>query len=299
MATIHEPVLLKEVIKFLDPRPGKNFIDCTFGGGGHSLELVEKVKPNGLVVGIDWDCEAVKDSSNDNLVLVNDNYKNLKKIYQQIKNDRRIDKIDGILLDLGLSSDQLGARNRGFSFQDHGVLDMRYSVDSSRPSASEILNTYNQQDLFKIFKDYGEEPLAWQISKAIINKREIGEKIETVEMLVQLVSSAYQKHFKTRSKKNPATRVFQALRIAVNDELGNLMSVLPQAVEILSPGGIFAIISFHSLEDRIVKNYFKEEANLDYPRLKMLIKKPIIASDAEILKNPRSRSAKLRVVEKL
>lgn len=298
MATIHEPVMLQETIKALEPAPGKNFIDCTFGGGGHSLELVEKVKPQGMVIGIDWDPEAVKNSSNGNLILVNDSYRNLKRIWQKVSAENGIAKVDGILLDLGLSSDQLGARGRGFSFQDSGALDMRFNKESDRPTAARILDTYSQKELFEIFSQYGEDPLAWQIAKEVVRKRE-EERIETVEMLVQLVSSVYHRRFKSKSRKNPATRIFQALRIAVNDELGNVTSVLPQAVDILAPGGRLAVISFHSLEDRIVKNYFREQASDDYPRIRLVTKKPIVASDGEISANPRSRSAKLRVIERL
>ncbi len=298
MATIHEPVLLKEVIDYLEPGPGKNYIDCTFGGGGHSLEILSRVKPEGKVVGIDWDPAVVKNSSNENLILINDNYKNLKKIYQQVR-ENGIERIDGILLDLGLSSDQLGSRDRGFSFNDGGILDLRFNTNSDILTAADILANYSQQELFKIFNEYGEDPLAWKIAKEIVEQRNKGNKIETVEMLVQLVSNAYKRHFKSKSKKNPATRIFQALRIAVNDELGNIKSVLPQAIDILNPGGRIAIISFHSLEDRIVKNYFRDESKRDYPRLKLVTKKPIVASEEEISKNPRSRSAKLRVAEKI
>lgn len=298
MATIHEPVMLQETIKALEPAPGKNFIDCTFGGGGHSLELVERVKPQGMVIGIDWDPEAVKNSSNGNLILVNDSYRNLKKIWQKVSAENGIAKVDGILLDLGLSSDQLGARGRGFSFQDSGALDMRFNKESDRPTAAQILATYSQKELFEIFSQYGEDPLAWQIAKEVVRKRE-EERIETVEMLVQLVSSVYHRRFKSKSRKNPATRIFQALRIAVNDELGNVTSVLPQAIDILAPGGRLAVISFHSLEDRIVKNYFRDQASDDYPRIRLVTKKPIVASDVEISANPRSRSAKLRVIERL
>lgn len=299
MATIHEPVLLREVLQYLEPQPGQNFIDCTFGGGGHSLEILERIKPDGKLIGIDLDPNVIQTSSNENLILVNDNYRNLRGIYKKIKDDQRISKISGILLDLGLSSDQLGARSRGFSFQDSGVLDMRYNTSSDQMTAAEILKSYSQKELFRIFKDYGEEPLAWPIAKKIVLEREHGNNIETVEALVQLVEELYARHYHSKSKKSPSTKIFQALRIEVNDEFGNVNTVLPQAIEILEPGGRLAVISFHSGEDRIIKNYFRDEAKMENPRIKIITKKPVVASDGEIKENSRSRSAKLRVVEKV
>ncbi|MFA6918548.1 MAG: 16S rRNA (cytosine(1402)-N(4))-methyltransferase RsmH [Patescibacteria group bacterium] len=298
MATIHEPVLLQEVLQYLDPQPGQNFIDCTFGGGGHSLEILERIKPDGKLIGIDLDPSVIQTSSNKNLILVNDNYRNLKNIYKKLSDDKRIGKIDGVLLDLGLSSDQLGARSRGFSFQDSGTLDMRYNASSDQMTAAEILQSYNQKELFRIFKEYGEEPLAWPIAKKIVAEREAGNKIETVEALVQLVEGVYGRHYRAKSKKSPATKVFQALRIAVNDEFGNIHTVLPQAIELLKSGGRLAVISFHSGEDRIIKNYFRDESKQDKPRIKIITKKPIVATEQESQENPRSRSAKLRVIEK-
>ncbi|MFA4872131.1 MAG: 16S rRNA (cytosine(1402)-N(4))-methyltransferase RsmH [Patescibacteria group bacterium] len=297
MATIHEPVLLKEILEYFNPQPGQNFIDGTFGGGGHGLAILERIKPDGVLIGIDWDPHAVQDSSNKNLILINDNYRNLKNIF--VKNDQGISNISGILLDLGLSSDQLGVGDRGFSFQGKGFLDLRYNKNSQTLTGAEILKTYNQQELFKIFKEYGEEPLSWPIAKKIIADRQMGRTVETADMLVQLVSGIYRRNFKSRSRRNPATRVFQALRIAVNDEFGNLRSVLPQAIEILARGGRLAVISFHSGEDRIVKNFFRDETKKEPPMIKILTKRPVVASEEEIEANPRSRSAKLRVAEKL
>ncbi|MEI6288019.1 MAG: 16S rRNA (cytosine(1402)-N(4))-methyltransferase RsmH [bacterium] len=297
--TIHEPVLLEEILKYLDPASNQNFVDCTFGGGGHSLAILEKIKPQGKVLGIDWDSQAVPKSQNKNLILVNDNYKNLSDIINGLNNVSTIGKINGILLDLGLSSDQLGQRDRGFSFQSQGLLDLRYDINSDRPTATEILRSYSEQDLFQIFKDYGEEPLASAIAKTISAYRREGRPVETAEVLVQLVSNVYKRIFKSRSKKNPATRVFQALRIAVNDEFGNLRSVLPQAIGLLEPGGRLAVISFHSGEDRLVKNFFRSIGGKENPTIKILTKKPVIASHDEKEKNPRSRSAKLRVAQKL
>jgi 16S rRNA (cytosine1402-N4)-methyltransferase len=292
---IHESVLMGEVLEGLDPRPGQNYVDCTYGAGGHSLALLDRVSPDGKVIGIDLDPEAAKVAYPKNLILVNDNYKNLKKII----NDSGVDDIHGILLDLGLSSDQLSAGDRGFSFQGKGFLDLRYDPKSDRPTAAEVLKTYTEEELIEMFKEYGEEPLARPIAKRIMAGRKNGESLETADMLVQLVSSEYRKRFKSRSKKSPATRVFQALRIEVNDEYGNIRSVLPDAVASLQKGGRLAVISFHSGEDRIVKHFFKREALKDEPKIKILTKRPIIASEAELESNPRSRSSKLRIVEKL
>ncbi len=300
MKTIHEPVLLSEVLEYLKPEANQNFVDCTFGGGGHSLAMLEKVKPNGKVIGIDLDPKTVEEFKKPkNLILVHDNYRNLDQIIKKVKNDLGLFNINGVLLDLGLSSDQLGAEHRGFSFQNEGFLDLRFDETEDRPTAAEILRTYNEGDLFKIFAQYGDEPLARPIAKKIIADRLNGINIETAEMLVQLVSEIYRTKFKSVSRKNPATRIFQALRIAVNDEFGNLKSVLPKAIECLAPGGRLAVISFHSGEDRIVKNFFRDWSKKDEPPFKLVTRKPVAPSAEEIKRNPRSRSSKLRVVEKL
>lgn len=295
MNTIHEPVLLREVLSYLNPQSNQNFVDCTFGGGGHALAILEKIKPNGKLLGIDWDSEIIADSRNNNLILVNDNYKNLKKII----NDTGVDKIHGILLDLGLSSDQLSAEDRGFSFKSKGSLDLRFNPNAGGETAADVLKDYDQKQLFEIFKEYGDEPLSWQIAKKIIADRQKGHLIETADMLVQLVSQVYRQNFKTKSRRNPATKIFQALRIAVNDEFNNIRSVLPDAVDILESGGRLAVISFHSGEDRIVKHWFRQQLKKENTLIKLLTKKPIKPSEKEIEKNFRSRSAKLRVVEKL
>ena len=165
MPTIHEPVLLTEILELLQPRANENFIDCTFGGGGHSLAILNRVKPDGKVVGIDWDFKAAQDSHNKNLIIVNDNYRNLKKIYEVCEKKLGLGEISGILLDLGLSSDQLADDDRGFSFEATGQLDMRFDVNSDHPTAAEILTTYSEKQLEGIFRDYGEEPLAKPIAK--------------------------------------------------------------------------------------------------------------------------------------
>lgn len=299
MPTIHEPVLLNEVLTSLNPQPGQNFIDCTFGGGGHSLAILEMIMPSGKLVGIDWDRQAIQASSNKNLILVNDNYRNLKVICERLKQEKKLDGISGVLLDLGLSSDQLFDEDRGFSFESVGHLDMRFDPESDGPTAGEILNTASANKLAEIFSEYGDEPLAKIIAQAIIKKRNEGEDVQSAEMLVQLIGDIYRRKFRQPSRRNPATRVLQALRIFVNDEFGNIRATLPQALDVLDSGGRLAVISFHSGEDRLVKNFFRDMAKTDHPIIKLITKKPIIGSSAEIKANPRARSAKLRVVEKL
>jgi len=299
MPSIHEPVLLSETLSFLNPQPGKNFIDGTFGGGGHALAILEKIKPSGKLLGIDWDRKVVQNSQAQNLILVNGNYRELKKIYQQAKDEYDLGKISGIILDLGLSSDQLIDEERGFSFNSCQPLDMRFDTSDDRSRAADILLRAGAEELIRIFKEYGEEPLAQPIARAVIARRKKGEDIQSATMLVRLISDIYRQRYHRPSKRNPATRVMQALRIAVNDEFGNIRKVLPQAVELLEKGGRLAVISFHSGEDRIVKNFFRDWSKGDGARLKVLTKKPIVASAREVKSNPRSRSAKLRVVEKI
>lgn len=299
MPTIHEPVLLQEILTQLNPQPGQNFIDCTFGGGGHSLELLERIKPDGKLVGIDWDRNAISPGSNENLILVNDNYRNLKSIYERLKKENSVGEISGILLDLGLSSDQLSDEERGFSFDSTGPLDMRFDTDSNGQTAADILNDSSEQELVRIFEEYGEEPMSKIIAKEIIKERNAGSDVRSAEMLVQLIGEIYRRKFRQPSRRNPATRVLQALRIAVNDEFGNIRITLPQAIDVLRPGGRLAVISFHSGEDRIVKNFFRDMAKIDHSRIKLITKKPIEAAAEEVKANPRSRSAKLRVVEKI
>jgi 16S rRNA (cytosine1402-N4)-methyltransferase len=299
MPTLHEPVLLEEVLDILEPQPGQNFIDCTFGGGGHSLAILKKIEPDGKVLGIDWDCRALSDSHNKNLILIKDNYCNLKKIYNQVSVKHDFEKVSGILLDLGLSSDQLEDLDRGFSFFTSGKLDMRFDKDSERITAGEILLTYSQKELENIFRNFGEEPLAVLIARKIVIAREAGEDLQSADMLVRLIEEIYRKKFKSKSRKHPATRVFQALRIAVNNEFENIEKTLPQAIDLLAKGGKLVVISFHSGEDRIVKNFFRKMSKVDDSKIKIINKKPIIAKDKEIKNNLRSRSAKLRAIEKI
>lgn len=279
---MHIPVLQKEVLQYLDPKPNENFIDATIDGGGHTAAILEKIKPNGKVLGIEIDPEIyqkLKSRNLDRLVLTNDSYVNLKSILE--KNNFR--PVNGILFDLGMSSWHLEESGRGFTFMKDEPLDMRYSLENNL-TAEKIINNYSQEEIEKILKEYGEERFARRIAKRIIKERPIKTTLRLVEIIKRVVPG--------RTKINPATRTFQALRIAVNDELNNLRKVLPQTIEVLAPGGKIVIISFHSLEDRIVKNFFKSS------NLNILTKKPVRPSEEEIKINPRSRSAKLRAAVK-
>ena len=281
---MHIPVLKKEVLQYLDPKPNENFIDCTINGGGHTYSILEKTKPNGKVLGIELDKD-IFDKINllkiDRLVLTNDSYVNLKEIVKKSK----FASINGILFDLGMSSWHLEESGRGFTFLKDEPLDMRYNVGCQSLTAEEIINNYSQEKIEKILKEYGEEKFAKRITKRIIQHRPIKNTFQLVEIIKKAVPIK-------RTKIHPATRTFQALRIAVNDELNNFKKALFQAVEVLEKDGRIVIISFHSLEDRIAKNFFKDS------NLKVLTKKPIISSQEEIKINRRSRSAKLRAAIK-
>jgi len=291
---IHIPVLQKEVLKYLDSKPNENFIDATIGEGGHTLAILEKTAPNGKVLGIDWTPQLCKKLSRfdiDRLILVNDNFANLKKIVEKYK----FQPVAGILFDLGMSSWHLEESKRGFSFQRDEILDMRYNSEVQKVLAKDILNSWSESEIEKILKEYGEEKFTKRIAKEIINQRKV-KSIKTTFQLVKIIKKAIPKNYE-RGRIHPATRTFQALRIVVNDELNNFQTVLPQVVNILKPGGRLVVISFHSLEDRIVKNFFKGQFQKGL--LKILTKKPVRPSSEEIKINPRSRSAKLRAAIKL
>ncbi len=318
MSYFHQSVLLKETIELLNPRPNQHFIDCTLGGGGHAAAILERTGPKGKLLGIDLDKNAIEYSRRrlkkffGRYILVQDNFKNINKI----KNEQFPNfTINGVLADLGLSSNQLQGRSgAGFSFQTDGQLDMRFDQSQSL-TAEEIVNTYPIQKLIKIFKEYGEENLASLIAQKITAFRR-QKKIKTTAELAEIILQAYREKLKSKKEipwlggLHPATKVFQALRIAVNDELNNLKKFLKEAMEILPSGDRLAVISFHSLEDRIVKKFFQTEAKdcLCPPELpvcqcghrkifKIITKKAVQPSAAEIKQNPRSRSARLRVVE--
>ncbi|MDP2708744.1 MAG: 16S rRNA (cytosine(1402)-N(4))-methyltransferase RsmH [bacterium] len=310
----HTPVMLKEVIEYLNPRPGQNFIDCTLGGGGYAIAIAKKILPDGKVLALDLDESAIKNaqflisrSKFTNIILAHDNFKNLQKITEEYFNPAG--GFDGIVFDLGLSSAQLQDRARGFSFNlGQSPLNMNFGGQVKR-RAEDIINDWSERDLVKIFKEYGEERFAGKIAGAIVKQRHI-KKIATVGRLTEIIASAIPKRFH-HARINPATKVFQALRLAVNDELENLRLVLPRAVDLLKPDGKIIIISYHSLEDRIVKRYFKQEAkNCLCPpeapicdcghqaKLKILTRGVLTPSEEEVLNNPRSRSAKMRAALK-
>lgn len=282
---IHKSVLPKEVLEYLDPKPNENFIDCTFGQGGHTKMILKKTEPQGKVLAIDLEKKQIED---DRIIFVNDNFVNLENIVKE----NNFENVSGILLDLGFSSEQL--EGRGLSFLKDEELDMRFG--EGEITAKEIVNTWPEEKIRKILEEYGEEKFANKIAKKIIQER-AKNKIQTTFELVEVIERAIPSFAKTSQGKHCATRTFQALRIAVNSELESLEKVLPQAISILNAGGRLAIISFHSLEDRIVKNFFKDQENQN--KIKILTKKPIEAQDQEILENPRSRSAKLRVAIKI
>ncbi len=306
----HVPVMLNEVLEYLKPQANENFVDCTLGGGGHAKAILQKTSPNGKLIGIDLDPEAVE-AARKNLqefksrtILFNDNYKNLAKIIY----DAGINTISGILLDLGLSSYELQDQSRGFSFKGSNFLDMRFG--STKQTAADILNQYREEDLIRIFKEYGEERHAKLIAKAIVAERK-ENKIETTDQLVSLIEKVYANKPKPK-KIHVATKVFQALRIEVNQELDNLKEILPIALNILEQGGRLVIISFHSLEDKIVKEFFKKEAKgcicppelpdcrcQHIPQIKILTKKVVFPQESEMQNNPKSRSAKLRAAVKI
>jgi 16S rRNA (cytosine1402-N4)-methyltransferase len=294
---LHIPVLQKEILEYLDPKPNENFIDCTVNGGGHSLAILERILPKGKLLGIDWSPELIKSFEfqisgskvEGNVIPVCDNFANLKEIVQK----QRFKKVSGILFDLGISSWHLAESGRGFSFSRKEPLDMRYNPYHP-VSAEKILNYWSREEIEKILREYGEERFAREISEKIIEARKI-KPIKNTSQLVEIVKRALPVRY-LGQKINPATRTFQALRIAVNDELANLQKVLPQAMEVLERNGRTAVISFQSLEDRIVKNFFKEGARNN--SLKILTKKPVTPTGDEIKINPRSRSAKLRAAIK-
>jgi len=286
---MHIPVLQKEVIQYLDPKSNENFIDATIGGGGHASEILQKIAPRGKVLGVDWTQEAIQGiKKNSNLILVCDNFANIGEIVKQNK----FNKVSGILLDLGMSSWHLGESGRGFSFQKREPLDMRYNVQNQL-TAEKIVNFWSRFEIEKILQEYGEERFAGEIAEKIIEERK-SKAIQTTSHLVEVIRKSVPRGY-LNQRIHFATKTFQALRIAVNGELNNIEKALPQALQILEPGGRIVVISFHSLEDRIVKNFFKN----NILNINLLTKKTVSPSRQEIIINPRSRSAKLRAAIKL
>lgn len=285
---IHIPVLAREVIEGLAPAPGQTIIDGTLGGGGHTRVLAEKVGDTGRVIALDRDPAAVA-AAEENLrglpvCVATSSYADFPEVLDELG----IDKVDGLLLDLGLSSDQLADAERGFSFDAEGALDMRYNRDEGEP-AWRLLEKLRAEELADAIYRYGEERFSRRIARAIVESRH-ANPVRSARELAELVRRCVPR---SQDRIDPATRTFQALRIAVNNELGELERVLRIAPDRIKPGGRVAIISFHSLEDRIVKEAFRSD-----DRWEAITRKPIVASDEEVAANPRSRSAKLRVARR-
>jgi len=302
--SIHKTVLLQEVINRLALKSGGRYIDGTVGGGGHS-EAILRGAPDSHLLGLDADPLAIERTAarlaafESRVKLVNQNFSQLSEAARA----NGFDAVDGIVLDLGLSSDQLEDRHRGFGFIAGGPLDMRFNPNQGL-SAAELINMLEPDELADLIYRYGEELASRRIARAI----EAARPIETAEQLADVIEKAVGR----RGRIHPATLTFQALRIAVNDEMGVLLTVLPQANELLKSGGRLAVISFHSLEDRIVKEYFRSASRVRpvqpddrpdlirrEPTLRLITHKPIVPSDEEVASNSRARSAKLRVAEKL
>ncbi|MFY9175655.1 MAG: 16S rRNA (cytosine(1402)-N(4))-methyltransferase RsmH [Peptococcia bacterium] len=308
----HTPVLLSEVLELLDPQPGKIVVDGTVGGAGHSFEILQRILPGGRLIGLDQDHDAVQAARTRLLPLGADNFQIIHSNFLELKDvlsDIGVTDVDGILLDLGVSSYQLDQKERGFSYQHDAPLDMRMNREQSF-SAYELVNQATTAELQKIIWDYGEERWAKRIAEFIDQERR-EKTIETTGQLVEIIKKAIPKGAR-KDGPHPAKRTFQALRIAVNKELEIIEKSLENGVEVLKAGGVLAVITFHSLEDRLVKQTFRKLAQKcicpptlpkcvcgERPKVKILTGKPILPSKEEVTVNPRSRSAKLRAVRKI
>lgn len=290
---MHKPVLVDEVIEFLKPEPGELILDATVGCGGHAEEILKRITPGGRLIGIDCDEKALEIAQErlrrfeGSFQLIYDNFKNLDKILARLN----IKRIDGALFDLGVSSLQIDDASRGFSFRSPARLDMRMD-EGLKISAYDFINSVSEYELDGILKDYGEERYHKRIARAIVKQRQKDLIVNTTE-LARIIYKATPGYYR-RSKIDPATRTFQAIRIAVNNELANLKDGLDKMSDYLKLGGRLVVISFHSLEDRIVKRHFKEMVKKNI--YVSLTKKPVIPKQAEVEENPRARSAKLRAV---
>lgn len=306
----HVSVLLNECIEGLNIKPDGTYVDCTLGGAGHSSHILKNLSKDGVLIGIDQDRDALKAAKErlkdyDNVKYVHSNFYNIDNILS----DLDIEKVDGILMDLGVSSYQLDEASRGFSYMQDAPLDMRMNRDNDF-SAYDVVNNYSEEQLYKIIKDYGEERFAKRIANFIVNAREINP-IKTTLELVEIIKNAIPAKAR-REGPHPAKRTFQAIRIEVNSELKILNKTIEDGVERLNKGGRMVIITFHSLEDRIVKLKYRELENPctcpkefpmcmcgKKPTIKVLTRKGLAPSKEEIEENPRSRSAKVRILEKI
>ena len=311
MVSFHTPVMLEKVLQSLRCKPGGIYVDGTLGGGGHAWAILENTAPDGLLIGIDRDDDALLESEKrlqpfgQRKILIKGNFADIGEILTNLN----IRKVDGILLDLGVSSHQLDTADRGFSFSLDAPLDMRMD-QSSRYRAYDLVNLSPEKELRKVIRDYGEEPMAGRIARAILAKRASAPIRTTIE-LADVVCRAVRRQG-VRKKVHPATRTFQAIRIAVNQELSNLSTAMDAGIDQLGQGGRFSIISFHSLEDRIVKETFRSwEGRCQCPpglpvcqcqreaKLRVLTRKPLRPEAGESETNPRARSARLRTAEKI
>ena len=312
MSYRHIPAMLNEVVNYLNCRPGKVYVDGTLGGCGHARAVCEKIIPGGTFIGIDQDIDAISNAEtvlkdySSIIHLFHGNFIRLPEFLTRLQ----IESIDGILLDLGMSQHHIENSGRGFSFNKDEPLDMRMDIQS-KITAEKLVNILPQAELQKIFKEYGEERRAKQIARNIISIRR-HKKISSSKQLAQIVVNSTPAKAASKSKIHPATRVFMALRIAVNKELERLMTFLDDVVEVLNPGGRLCVLSFHSLEDRIVKQHFKalekgctcppqlpQCACGKEPQLRILTKKVVRPTEEEIAANPMARSTRLRTAEKL
>ncbi|MBW1980853.1 MAG: 16S rRNA (cytosine(1402)-N(4))-methyltransferase RsmH [Deltaproteobacteria bacterium] len=306
----HRPVLVEETVELLNCKPGSCVVDCTIGGGGHARAILTKIAPNGLLLGMDWDKDALtrarftlRDYQN-SIILVRENFCRLAQVLA--KHGMR--EVDGILLDLGLSSFHLEQPERGFSFNSPGPLDMRMDTRKTT-TAADLVNNLPEKELASLIHRLGEERWSARIARAIVRKRE-QQPITTTTELSKIIVAAVPRGKKGRWH-HPATRTFQALRLAVNEELDNLQDFLAQVLTCLRPAGRLAVISFHSLEDRLVKHTFVNWSRscrcpkqvvvcrCQGPLVRLITRKPVMPTEEEVAANPRSRSARLRVVEKL
>ncbi|MCJ7642147.1 MAG: 16S rRNA (cytosine(1402)-N(4))-methyltransferase RsmH [Desulfobacterales bacterium] len=304
MGLRHIPVLADEVVSLLRCGPHQTYVDATLGGGGHALEILKHSEPDGKVVGIEWDEDALSVAQEilrpfgDRVRISRENFVHLSRVLETLK----IDRVDGILLDLGLSSIQLGKKERGFSLKEEGPLDMRMDQRSDC-TAADLVNSLSQKELEDMISAYGEDRRARQIAKTIVEERR-REPIQTTSALRKIVWRATSRRSRY-ARIDPATRTFQALRIQVNNELDNLRQILETGWQTLREGGRMCVISFHSLEDRIVKETFRKLALGEKAKdgqeavLRIVTKKPVTPSEEERRRNPRSRSAKLRCAERV
>lgn len=302
----HIPVLVREVLEYLEPCPGKTYVDATLGGGGHAREILRRIQPDGRLVGFEQDPFILEQTKQElpefgnNIQFIHDNFSTLR----QHLNELGIHHLDGgLLADLGVSSFQLDQAERGFSFLKEAPLDMRMGLATQ--TAADIVNNYPENELVRIFSEYGEERFSKTIARQIIERRK-SHPFETTTDLANVIKGIYAgvRGPKDKFRIHPATRVFQALRIEVNDELGHLKDLLEQLPQCLTPGARVVVISFHSLEDRIVKRAFRDYSRHSgepggEPVMKLLTSKPVMASEEERAQNPRSRSARLRAAQML